>query len=206
MCERGVGFMNLEMFFDVTFASGSDIVLADELPGGPTNLFYIPPAQNGGKDGVLIRVYPRHAKPWLGCFAFGHFGIPTCAVIASPQPEHLLVIAAGAGYVLRADNPAEWKSISCAPIRQVGIATEQRYVWLADFTTVLAYSVNGLAWKTKRLCWDDLQILGVEEDRLIGIGYDPTNSAKPNGTFEVDLLTGGVIRSDFEDAYKQRLF
>lgn len=195
-----------KMLVDLTFADGYRVELPDELPGYATNMTFIPPVGAGGRDGLLIQLRSDTAHDWLGCFAFGQFGIGFSAVIASPQPGWLFVISAGAGYIVNTTSSSEWEEVACTPVREANVIAERNMVLFADFTTVAAYGRNGLAWKSPRLCWDELHISSIQENKLHGTGYDPTNSSKPYGEFTVDLLTGQVLESDFDYAYKQHLF
>ncbi len=61
---------------------------------------------------------------------------------------------------------------------------------LSDFTGLVAYDINGLMWRSPRLCWDDLKIVNVIDQRIEGTGYDPTNSISHERPFVVDLKTG----------------
>jgi hypothetical protein len=59
---------------------------------------------------------------------------------------------------------------------------------LADFTSLAAYGSNGLAWRSPRVCWDELKILKVTHATIEGLGYDPINSSQSR--FVVDIKTG----------------
>ena len=183
------------MIIDLTFATGYGVDLLDELPGTPDPVqFYFPPTGSGGQDGLLLRI-KSDGTSWVGCFAFDAVGLSAC--IASPQPGRLFVVSRGAGYVIDVTRPGEWTQVGCVPVREVRVLADQNMVLLADFTRIVAHGVNGLMWRSDRLCWDDLKILSVEGGRIIGSGYDPTNSTNPEGRFELDLSTGKVIRTQF---------
>lgn len=194
------------MFIDTAFASGYEVELLEELPGyTPRNMFYVPPTGDGGRDGVLVRVRSGGAE-WIGCFAFGDFGVPTCALVASPQQDTMFVVAAGAGYAIDVNRPSHWSELPCLPIRQVGVSIEHKIVWFGDFIRLMAYGAEGLMWRSRRLCWDGLQIIAVEGNSIIGRGDEPTNPSKPTGNFAINLLTGEVLKSDFDYAYTQSIF
>jgi hypothetical protein len=144
---------------------------------------------------MLLRVKRNGAKAWVGCFAFDAVGMSAC--IASPKPGHLFVVSRGAGYLIDLEHPREWIQIKCVPVREVRVLADQKMVVFADFTKIVAYGSEGLIWHSERLCWDNLKILSVEGERIIGSGYDPTNSRSPEGRFELDLSTGKIIRAEF---------
>jgi hypothetical protein len=193
------------LLLDLTFAKGYDVELRDELPGDGTKLLYVPSCDGGGKDGLLLDVRPVAAGDWIGCFAFGPFDTGLSAVIASPQPGRLFLISEGAGYLLNTADAAEWEEVACMPVREAKVVADHNMVLFSDFTNIAAYGCDGLIWKSRRLCWDDLQISSIVDNRLFGSGYDPTNSVKPRDNFMLDLRTGKVLESDFNYAYKQHL-
>jgi len=193
------------MITDLTAADGYRVELLNELPGTPNPIqFYFPPRGSGGRDGMLVHVTPDTAEGWIGCFAFGSYDVS--AVIASLEPKKLFVISKGAGYVVNVAHPSEWDGVRCEPVRDVRIAATHGLVLFSDFDRVAAYGPNGLVWRSQRLCWDDLKIISIDGTAIVGSGFDPTNSARPEGRFELDLLTGKVGQSDFAYAYKQKLF
>ena len=69
-------------------------------------------------------------------------------------------------------------------------------ILFADYITITAYGQNGVVWRSERLCWDDLKIIGIDRDEIIGCGYDPTSSSE--GRFVLDLFTGAICESDFQ--------
>ena len=126
------------MLVDLTFAKGYQVELPDELPGYATNLTFIPPVGVGGRDGLLVQVRSDAAHDWLGCFAFGRFGVGFSAVIASPQPGRLFVISTGAGYIVNTTSASEWDEVACSPVREAHVVAERNRVLFADFTTIAA--------------------------------------------------------------------
>lgn len=195
------------IFTDLSFSKGYRVALLSELPGREvSNVFFIPPIGMGGKDGVLIEVSPENGEQWIACCAFGQFGIGISAVIAAPQPAKIFVVAEGQGYVIDSKCRSEWHDVPCRPIADLRVAPDRGVVLFSDFTSICAYGLAGRLWKSKQLCWDELKIEQIEGNKILGNGYDPTNSEKPYGQFELDLFTGEVRKSDFEYAYKQNLF
>lgn len=195
------------MLTDLTFAKGYRVLLPHDLPGTRThNFFYIPPVKEGGKDGLLVHIQPDVGDDWVGCYAFGDFGQGLSAVVGSPQFEKLFVVAKGAGYLVSTSRPAQWEKIVSLPVVDIRIIAAHKLILFSDFTKVSAYGRDGLLWHSIRLCWDDLKNVGVENQKILGSGYDPTNSQRPLGHFELDLFTGEIVETDFAYAYQQNLF
>jgi hypothetical protein len=67
---------------------------------------------------------------------------------------------------------------------------EKQLLVFTDFSGLAAYGSNGLAWRSQRVCWDDLKIVRVTRDTIEGTGYDPANPATHRSRFIVDLKTG----------------
>ena len=182
------------MNIDLTFPASYRVEIVPEFPGYPVpNLFYFPPRGPGGTEGVLLRITSEKGDVWTGCFSpFTR----TPVLIAASQPDWLFVLADRAGYAVNTCQPSEWSWISSQPITGVHIARDHDMILFADYITIAAYGQNGVVWRSERLCWDDLKIIGVDGDQIIGCGCDTTSSSE--GRFVLDLFTGAICDSDFQ--------
>lgn len=139
---------------------------APELPGAPgtTELYYYPGAsQTSGRDGILLKISPEGRNPWIGCFAFEYPSPPAITVVApSPSPDELCVVARGAGYVVRVDNPLLWQAMPCFPVLQFRSVPSHRLLIFGNHTRLIAYGASGIVWKSQHLSDDGLTILSVE--------------------------------------------
>lgn len=160
-----------------------------EFPGGKGVEHYYPPGQDAGQDGLVVRVRPASGDAWVGMFAFGKIerNGKSC-VLSMADPERLCVVAGGAGYVVTAANPLEWEAVPAIPIVDVCPAPSAGLVVFANYTQLMAYSSDGLKWRTKRLAWDRLTIVAVDEKTLVGEYWEPREEEVRR--FEVDLGTG----------------
>jgi hypothetical protein len=113
----------------------------------------------------------------------------TTAVTALPDRETFAVISDGDAYRVWASEPGHWSEISPGGGYSEPLTLpELELVVLADFTTLVAYGPSGPVWESERLVWDDLRVLGVDQERLLMQGFDaPKNAIVP---FSVDLRTG----------------
>lgn len=152
--------------------------------------YYYPGArQDGGADGLLVRVDPASGLMWLGVFAFWDRGsVSKCGVFSCPDVDVVCVVSAGKGYIVHTDKPAWWSEVPTLPIKQVLQLPERGMIVFSDLTTVCAFNQAGLAWRTARLAWDRLQITAVKGDRILGTGWDPTRPTQV--PFSIDLATG----------------
>jgi hypothetical protein len=157
---------------------GRDAVRRIYFPGG---------SSEGGHDGLLVRVRPQQGNPWMGVFAFG-FGskFPT-GVFTCPDSLSLCVVAAGSGYIVRVDSPESGEPVRCAPVTDIRPMEERQLLLFADFTRLVAYGRNGVAWRIPRLSWDGLKITAVGRDSSV-VGWDAVNSREVE--FVVESSTG----------------
>jgi len=115
--------------------------------------FYFPSAsEQGGRDGVLLRIIPVTGTSWVGTFGFGS-EIPKAitGVYSCPDPESLCVIAKGEGYLVNVTEPTVWQEIDVYPILDIRVIGELELLVFADFTGIAAYGRNGHRWTTKNL-------------------------------------------------------
>jgi len=61
-------------------------------------------------------------------------------------------------------------------------------VVFADFTDLVAYGADGIAWETERLGADDVKITDVSADEIHGTWWNPATQS--TASFIVDLKTG----------------
>jgi hypothetical protein len=154
----------------VPFRHDYDVEVLTELPGDPTTeeLLYFPHAGKvGGRDGVFIRISPLRRAPWIGCFAFGRAPRAATCVVACPNANEVCIVAMGAGYIVRADDPEQWWPTRSNPVQNVIPVPDHELLVLADFTTLVAYGPGGLKWESVRLSFDGLEDISVSGDRLM---------------------------------------
>jgi len=179
--------------FEVQFAFPRRFeVRPGQLPASPgRRVFYYPGARNrGGKDGPILEVVPNDSPSWIGVFASGRYGPSALArwLLGWPDCNSFCVVADGAGYVVRADEPTRWLEVGLYPITDVRVALDEKLVVFADFTRLIAYSADGLVWVTPRLSWDGVWISEVAGGEVLGFGWDAAHEQKV--AFRVDARTG----------------
>lgn len=147
-----------------------EVRVVAELPGSGgamRRLFFPGGLETGGRDGVLVSVFPRRARPWLGCFAHGS---PTHSaltrVMSCPNPREVCVISSGAGYIVRVDEPTDWSRVRANPVCEGLSVLDRGLLVLTDFTKVAAYGTSGLQWESQRISSDGVQLVGVANNKL----------------------------------------
>lgn len=175
---------------DRTFIGEFDFAPCDLPPGGSRRVFYYPGASTaGGNDGPILEFAPLGARPWIGMFAASGLSVRggTCAV-ALPDRKTVAVLGGGAGYRVAAADPLEWEEIAAGGLATPLIVEQLELVVFLDYTDAMAYGPDGLAWRSGRLAWDDLQAVSFDQDTLRMSGYDA-----PSGRlveFDLELRTG----------------
>ncbi|HTR39385.1 MAG TPA: hypothetical protein VMH80_26100 [Bryobacteraceae bacterium] len=137
---------------------------------------------------MVVEFFPDTPQAWVGNFQPGLAGYN--AVLPHLDGTSLIVIAGGEAYVI---NPEERRlltvfggdidlalvipSLGLFVISSAGIHFEAR-----DRT--------GLAWRTRRISWDGMQDIRIENDKLNGEAWSPIDNCYY--PFSVDLRTGAV--------------
>lgn len=176
---------------DLTFPRQYEVEELRELSSGVSRekrLYFPGATEEGGHDGVLIRVTPHSGEPWLGVFAQGDFANAVTGIYSCPDENSVCVISAGQGYVVRADNPQDWEEIEGYPVLDVRPVSSRRLLVFADFTTLLAYGSDGKSWVTSRLSSDGLKITEATPNYIRVSGWDAAQQREVD--IFVDVATG----------------
>jgi hypothetical protein len=156
--------------------------------------FFPPPGNRPNHDGLWLKVTAASGKRWIGVFRFAFPSPPAFScVIDSLDPNRLCVIAKGAAYLVKTDEPEAWEQIPLVPVLDYRAIPDAELLVFGDFTRLVAYGRSGFAWRSPRVCWDGLKIVSVHRGIISGIGCDPTNAVTNESRFEVDLKTGRSI-------------
>ena len=136
-----------------------------------------------------ILVSPQGGEVFLATCALGFAAttVPT-GVWSCPHPGWLCAIAGGYAYMLNTCDPSQWEQVEYRPVVEVLSLPEHGLLLFASFHTLLAYGVDGKAWKTSRLTSEGLRLEGVRDGRLHGWGWDMKTDREFR--FSVDLQTG----------------
>ncbi len=168
-------------------------------PAGEKHLYFPGASEEGGHDGVLIRVRPSSAS-WIGIFAFGYNSPKAITGIYScPDPGTLCVVAKAQGYLVKANDPHIWEPINAYPILDIRSVISKRLLLFADFTKMSAYGSRGHAWTTSDLSWDGIEIVDVTSEQIKGLAWDSPQQHEVE--FLVDVETGKHIGGSSPERY-----
>ena len=160
----------------------------------PARQFILPHPVPGEEDALARGALQLLVKPAAG----GSF-LATCALgfrdpslpsglWSCPQPDDLLAIAGGYGYLVRTSAPETAAHLHPRPITAVLPAPEAGLLLLSGFHAVTAIGAEGVRWQTARLSWEGITLGDIREGQLHGTGWHMlTDRERP---FTVDLATG----------------
>jgi hypothetical protein len=182
----------LDPSVDRTFAHEYEVAQLTELPPGPSTVpvVYLPMNRTHNTDGVMVEISPNSAEPWIGVFAFG-YGLARTAISAistCPDEYSICVVANGSAYVTDSRRPSSCVTVPCVPVFGVRSVARADLLVFWDFTSIVAWGRQGLAWKSKDLCSDDLEVGEVTGKSIKCTGWSAPSRSKI--AFELDLFTG----------------
>lgn len=136
-------------------------------------------------EGFVIRFTPDTRDEWIGNFQTG-YGYAT-KLIDWPQANGIVVIANGATYAVRPNNPGDWTFIDLLGTDCV-IANGGDMALISTYTDVLAVLPNGTeAWR-RTVAIDGVEIESVDDQMIRGNAcFDPPDEWH---RFTLHLATG----------------
>jgi hypothetical protein len=78
----------------------------------------------------------------------------------------------------------------------VWIVSSEGEIVLSDGLRVAKIADNKLSWVTKRVSWDDIKLLSIENGIIVGEWYSPINDEKPWGSLKITLSNGTLIEGE----------
>ncbi len=110
-------------------------------------------------------------------------------VYGTPNPDALLVHCDGTAHLLDVRHPERGTTVLSLQATQVVPAPDHDIFLVASYASITAIGAADVAWKSKRLCWDDLRIVGVSTTEIICTG-----EFMPTSEFALDPATGRHVR------------
>jgi hypothetical protein len=80
--------------------------------------------------------------------------------------------------------------VAVIAVDDVRLILEHKLLIFSDMIQLAAYGRSGLAWRSPRVCWDEIKIVSITSETIEGVGYDPTHSITHESRFVIDLKTG----------------
>ena len=156
---------------------------------------YVWPMRIAGEEDALARgallltVRPRDGGIYLVTCALGFSdpSVPT-GVWSCPDEEEICAVAGGYAYIARASTPETCSVIALKPVVEVITAVPAELLLFVGFHRILAWGRGGVAWETERLSWEGVRVVAVEDEKIIGFGWNLVSDREVE--FQIDLHTG----------------
>jgi hypothetical protein len=136
-------------------------------------------------EGCVVRFTGRSGNAWIGNLQSG-YGYAT-KITEWPEADAAVVIAKGAVYFVRPDQPDDWRFIDLCGIDCV-IAPSRDLALIATYTDVVVISTGGTEVWRRSVALDGVEITDVRNGVIHGnAGIDPPDEWHP---FVLQLETG----------------
>lgn len=181
---------------ELLFPAGYNVRVLDELPGAGGVYEF---ARDGRivDGGVIIEVVTERGA-WAGTVANAPHSVTAArtAIVSTPSPSVLCVVARGDAYFVAVERPERWWLLEDAPVVAICGAVADGLLVLATPRRVVAVGRDGVAWRTSRLAIDGIELGTPVGGEVRGIA-DPRDDAEE---FVVDLRTGRHVGGfEFDD-------
>lgn len=181
-----------DVLFHRDFPASYECSPLNELPGTPQDIQYFNPSHTpqSQHDGLLACIEPENGKTWTGVFEWGDLSSDSgmTGFWSLPREDSVCVVSRGVAYIVPVANAEAYEVVKLRPVCHVVPVPSLGMIVFGDFTKVIAFGREGKLWTTHRLSWDGLELSGVEDERLIGTGWDAPGQKRVS--FSVDLKTG----------------
>jgi hypothetical protein len=138
------------------------------------------------REGFVVQ-FGDGAGVWVGNFQRGVTGFDLALV--HPDGESVIVVAGGQGYVIDPSSRQLTETFGVDVTGMIQSGAEQ--LVFSRFTDLEAFGRDGARWRTRRLSWDGLRSVRVEDGDLVGEGW--TFAGDQWIAFRVDLDSGTAI-------------
>ena len=144
------------------------------------------------KTGYLV--IPNESLPWIGVVSPGAF--PSCsylnAIYSCPNPNQFCVVHNGLALIIKSGGPGRRMRVPCTPVLEVKVLIENQLLLFTDYTGVVAWGKDGLAWLTRPLGFNGVKLAYSDKDYIYGTSFNADHS-RPSTPFQIHLRTGEVI-------------
>ena len=188
--------MHTSRAMDTSFAHSYNCEQMTELPNVSLPHFYFPGSTtHGGRDGILVQVFPEQGDIWFGTFAFGRLSPNGLSgLFSTPSAGRFCVVAKGEGYLVTANARENWESVEIKPIMDVRAVVTHSLLIFADFSRLAAYGPSGLKWRSDRIGSDGVKIAGITDTSVHVKSWDAARQATTHVV--VDLANGSQKASN----------
>lgn len=142
---------------------------------------------------VLVRTDEPGSTPFLATCALGFRDpvVPT-GIWSTPNPREICAVSGGYAYIIDTAAPEHFTLLPYRPVLQVQPVVDRDLLLFVGNRAILAWGVNGEAWKTEKLSDEGVTITGIEGPLLRGSGWNMMTDEETS--FALDLKSGRVIK------------
>lgn len=147
------------------------------------------------REGFVLEFFPEAKPPWVGNFQRGLTSYN--AVLPLLNGRCTIVVAGGQAYMIEPEQRTLLTTFG-GGIESAIPAPAVDLLIFSDATCLEAWGTNGMQWRTRRISWDGIWDLGVQQDRLRGLAWNAIEDREE--PFSVDLKTGEVEGGGYTEA------
>ncbi len=194
------------MVEDSAFASAYTIEVDPEFPGNgewgcPVVGFdrsgaVMPDFDSRWGTPFIVRIQPDGGQEWVAMLAAGGLGHLRDAFV-TPEPHLLAVVADGLAYLLDARSREIPAQIVHDQVHQVVPSSDPPLLLFVRFIDIVAVGPSGIAWRTPRLCVDDLEVREVGPDGIVC----SCDNLGGTATITLDPATGDQVEGARLDSF-----
>lgn len=182
------------------FEPSYSAVLAPEFPGDGT--WRVPVHQFEQHDqerrnrapfetsGCVVKFRTHEGTEWVGFFDALDWG--DLRVLACPSSTACLVVSKGIGFYFDVREPDQYEVIHLLPVRGVERVTGTEMLVLWDWTVMVGIARDAIAWRTKGLCLDNLELRSASAAGIACSGQIPPDYGVMRD-FTLDPLSGLIV-------------
>ena len=118
-----------------------------------------------------------------------------------PDGRRIVIISGGDGYIIDPEVPGRAERVAVGIME---LMHTRDLLLLVSLTKIQAIAAEGLRWSTRRIAWDEMRNLRIDEDRQLLSGEAWKNGimsiSQPDRwlPFEVDLRSGAVTGGSYD--------
>ena len=140
---------------------------------------------------LVARIEPVAGPAWVAMFAAGGLG-SFRGVFATPASTELAVVVDGLAYVVETAEPPSEAAAVLDGVHAVAACGDPPLLLLVTQLDILALGPSDVAWKTPRLCLDELQVRHADRDGII-CSIDNSAAGWGNGEIVLDPASGDQV-------------
>ena len=154
-------------------------------------------------EGFVVRFFNENGSSWVANFCPGFTDVS--GVYEYLEKGQILVFAKGKCYLM---NPQKKEVVKDFGFAYHEILNDEKGRLITyDDTDIAVVEPTGEIWRSRRISWDGFKDVKIENDTIIGVSYDPTDSINEWKPFSVNLNTKEVMGgSYYEFEPKKSLF